>query len=568
MNKQAIFDFLRTVPKKIYFFLAGALAFAVLLILLFTLTPPATTKDEPTQDTPPTPTPSPVINETEDTQDPENTEYEFSGAPSKLPENNTQQTPVSHGIDVSKWQGTIDWEKAKNDGVEFAFIRVGYRGENGKLYMDDAAKYNLQEATRVGIKAGAYFFSTAVNEEEVLEEARFVLSVVRPYAISYPIVYDCEGFEKTSSRMFHLSVSQRCALARKFLDEVRAQGYETMFYSSVNALSTGLWNTADLGEDTLLWVAQYPSVPYPQTQKPSFEGAYAAWQYTDCGRIDGISANVDLVVCYFTRPYRAPHDDTTPEEVSPPKKTEELDFTPVNERVTAKIEVNLRTEPTTKADVVYTLKNGEVLTRDGILMNGWSRLNFNGQTVYAITSYLTTDTTQKKPDEDIVHNNTFTPVNDRVTAKIEVNLRALPTTDSEIVGKLVAGTFLERTATSDRGWSRLNFNGQTVYAVTSYLSAEYIPPQQEEPPISDGFVKTSEMVTAKQETNLRTAPSVTNSEIVYTLKHGEYVERTGTHTNGWSRLNYNGQTVYAITSYLTTESAEDVPADATAEKNE
>ena len=116
---------------------------------------------------------------------------------------------------------------------------------------------------------------------------------------------------------------------------------------------------------------------------------------------------------------------------------------------------------------------------------------------------------------------------------------------------LTNGTFLPRTAKSDNGWSRLLFNGNVVYAVTSYLTTDL----SYKPPVDDGikteFQAVNEQVTAKSETNLRTLPSVTDSEVVYTLKNGEYLTRTGISSNGWSRLEYNGQTVYAVSSYLT-----------------
>lgn len=225
-------------------------------------------------------------------------------------------------------------------------------------------------------------------------------------------------------------------------------------------------------------------------------------------------------------------------------------FTPVSETVTAKELTNLRTEPSYDAEIAAILANGDTATRTGISDSGWSRLEYSGQVLYAITSYLTADLDYKPieiPQADVVEGNTFTPQAGSVTAKEYTNLRALPTTDSEIVGTLVSGDFLERTAVSDKGWSRLIYNGQTVYAVTSLLSDEVVPPYV----APDGFEETDEQVTAKQETNLRTAPSFHESEIVHTLKNGEYVRRIAVNTaSGWSRLEWNGQTVYAVSSYL------------------
>lgn len=247
--------------------------------------------------------------------------------------------------------------------------------------------------------------------------------------------------------------------------------------------------------------------------------------------------------------------DTQPSTVTDEPVPDSDPFSPVNETVTAKELTNLRAQPDGDAEIVGTLKNGETALRTGISDGGWSRVEYNGQTAYAVTSYLTADLSyrpQELPEADTVEGNTFTPQSDSVTAKELTNLRALPTTDSEIIGTLVSGDFLERTAVSDKGWSRLIYNGQAVYAVTSYLSNEVVPPYV----APDGFETVDEFVTAKAETNLRTAPSVDGTEIVYTLKNGEYVRRVAVNpASGWSRLEYNGQTVYAVTSYLEVQNA-------------
>ena len=308
-----------------------------------------------------------------------------------------------------------------------------------------------------------------------------------------------------------------------------------------------------------VWVAHYSTVVYPNKEKPDYANRCDAWQYTNKGSVSGISGNVDMVVCYFTKgEAQAKNASAAPQTAKAPLTDEEKLYTTVNEQVTAKDVTNLRDAATTKSNIVVALKNGEVVTRIGVGKNGWSKLNYNGKTVYAISSYLTTDLTpEQEPtnnSQDIVAGHTFTPKNDKVTAKEYVNLRALPTTDSEKVGTLNSGEFVERTAVSDKGWSRLIYNGQVVYAVTSYLSNEVVAPKDPTPPTSDdGFTAVDEQVTAKEVTNLRTKPTTEGSEVVYTLQHGEYVRRIGVHTNGWSKLEYNGQIVYAITSYLTTE---------------
>lgn len=464
----------------------------------------------------------------------------------------------TNGIDVSKWQGKIDWFKVKESGIDFAFIRIGYRGENGTIYKDDNADYNIQQAQKANVLVGVYFFSTAASKAEAVEEAQWTAQAIEGYSISYPVVYDCEGFNRVSSRMHSLTKEDRTNNALAFLKEIKSAGYDAMFYGALNELKNSAdWDIAKIEKDYKVWVAQYPSVTYPEKTAPDYNRELHAWQYTNKGSVSGISGNVDMVVCYFKTKLAEPKNkNATPETAKAPLTDEEKLYTAVNETVTAKEVTNLRVAATTKSDIVISLKNGETVTRIGIGSNGWSKLQYNGQTVYAITSYLTTDLAPKTPIEttptqDIVAGHTFTPQYDSVTAKEEVNLRSLPTTDSDILGKLVSGEFLQRTAVSDKGWSRLNYNGQTVYAVTSYLSNEVVA-QPETPSIpSDGFTTVDEQVTAKEETNLRTSPSTQNSEVVHLLKNGEYVRRIGVHSNGWSKLEYNGQIVYAITSYLT-----------------
>lgn len=492
----------------------------------------------------------------DDTQDPENTEIDAEQGERVKAESLTPQTGKANGIDVSKWQGKIDWSKVKNSGIDFAIIRIGYRGENGTIYKDVNADYNIQQAQKAGVLVGVYFFSTAVSSTEATEEADWTLSAIKGYSISYPVVYDCEGFANSNSRMHSLTNAQRTDNAIAFLSTIEKSGYEGMFYASKTDLED-YWETSRISADYKIWLARYTTPPYPETSHPDYQGRYDMWQYTNMGTVNGIEGNTDMIVSYFTRQLSNPKDTAAaPDTADAPKDTNDLIYTDVNQTVTAKDVVNLRTGAGTNFDIAGSLKNGDTLTRTGVGSNGWSRLNYNGKTVYAITSYLTTDLSYKipvTPAEDIVEGNTFTAVNDEVTAKDTVNLRSIPSTDGEIVATLKNGEFLQRTAKSNRGWSRLIFNGKTVYAVTSYLTTDATPPPAEDTGDDIGmtFQSVDEQVTAKQETNLRSAPTTTGSEIIYTLKNGEYIRRTGVSASGWSRLNYNGKTVYAISSFLT-----------------
>ena len=503
-----------------------------------------------------------VVGEAE--QDPENVETEEEEGTDVDVQTLSEERGKSNGIDVSKWQGKIDWQKVKNSGIEFAFIRIGYRGENGIIYKDDNADYNIQQAQKAGVLVGVYFFSTAVSEAEAREEAEWTLQAVEGYPISYPIVYDCEGYKHSLNRMFNLTAEQRTNNAIAFMSTVEEAGYDAMFYGAKGEIANeAYWDIARIEKEYKVWVALYSEVAYPENEKPDYNGKCAAWQYTNKGHVDGISGNVDMVVCYFTKKEAKPKNPSvTPETAKAPLTEAEKLYTAVNEQVTAKEVTNLRTAATIKSDIVTTLKNGDVVVRIGVGNNGWSKLQYNGQTVYAITSYLTTDLVKTETNQpiteqkDIVEGHEFTPKSDQVTAKEYVNLRVLPTTDSESVGQLNSGEFVERTAVSNKGWSRLIYNGQTVYAKSSLLSNEVVEQTTPStPPASgDGYTSVNEQVTAKEETNLRTQPTTgEGSTVIYTLKKGEYVRRIGVHANGWSKLEYNGQTVYAVSSFLTTE---------------
>lgn len=492
-----------------------------------------------------------------DLADPENKDYKTEPGAEVNAEELEAKKGKANGIDVSKWQGLIDWNAVKSAGIDFAIIRIGFRGENGKIYKDDCADYNIQQAHKAGVLVGVYFFSTAMTTAEAKEEAEWTVSAIEGYPISYPVVYDCEGFLNPESRVYGISSEQRTDNAVTFLEYVEAEGYEGMFYAAKSELeNSAYWDTERIEKDFMVWVARYPDRPYPNTAAPDYSGKYSMWQYTDKGAVRGIKGNADMNVSYFTREEAEPKNSAArPDDAKAPDADGAL-YTEASDEVTAKIETNLRDAATTKSNVVAVLKNGEFVKRTGIGSNGWSKLSYNGKTVYAISSYLTDDKDYKPPVTE--PSDGFTASSGQVTAKIETNLRAEPNTDSEIVATIRNGEFVTRTGINPNGWTRVTYNGRTAYAKTSLLTTEVnsSSSSSEEPSRieeTDDFTAASGEMTAKDTTNLRTAPTTNGSQIVYTLKRGEFVTRTGTSVKGWTRLTYNGQTVYAVSSFLLTK---------------
>ncbi len=390
---------------------------------------------------------------------------------------------VTVGIDVARYQGTIDWAQVAASGIDFAMVRVGYRTNGSReICADTNARYNMQEAQKNGIKVGAYFFSTAATADEAKEEADWVADYISGYRITYPVAYDCEGFDKEGSAQYGLTNAQRTDIALAFLQEINNRGYTPMFYASMGELSNSAkWDTARIENTYGIWVSQYPGAPYPETGESSYAGTHAMWQYTNRGTVPGITTPVDVNVAYFGYEGTAEAVSAeTPEEVQADKEAL-MNFSEVNETVTAKDSTNLRDVPSQGADstVVYTLKNGETVTRTGVSDSGWSRLTYNGQTVYAVSNYLTTDLQYQAPAQEGAESGDglktkFAERNEQVTAKIEVNLRALPSVtnpDAAVVAVLHNGEYVTRTGINeDYGWSRVDYNGQTLYCISSYLT--------------------------------------------------------------------------------------------------
>ncbi len=196
------------------------------------------------------------------------------------------------GIDVSKWNGDIDWDKVKNAGVEFAIVRAGYRGSvTGSLVEDPYFAANMRGAAASGMPVGVYFFTQAVNEVEAVEEASAVLRLVREYELDYPIFIDTEG-AGGNGRADGLDVAARTQVCEAFCRTIENAGYEAGVYGSRNWYNNRL-ETSKL-ENYCIWLAEYRS-------EPIYQGYYQIWQYTSKGSIDGISGNVDMNISYLGR---------------------------------------------------------------------------------------------------------------------------------------------------------------------------------------------------------------------------------------------------------------------------
>lgn len=197
------------------------------------------------------------------------------------------------GVDVSKYQGNVDWNQVRESGMSFAIIRLGFRGygDEGKLVLDEYYEQNVQGAAAAGLKVGVYFFSQAVTEEEAREEARFVLEHIAGYEIDDPIVFDTEEIKDDAARTDYLTREQITTHCIAFCETIEGAGREPMIYANMK------WMAFTLELERLSqykkWYADYeptPQCPYE----------FTVWQYTESGTVPGIQGNADINVWFHT----------------------------------------------------------------------------------------------------------------------------------------------------------------------------------------------------------------------------------------------------------------------------
>lgn len=204
---------------------------------------------------------------------------------------------VVHGIDVSEHQNEIKWKKVKSSGADFVFIRAGYRSvETGELKEDANFRTNMKKAQKAGIMCGAYFFSQALNEEEAVEEAEYLLDLVKRYDVEMPLVIDYELYgggrlqqkveagEMPASSMYHDVVLAFCRRVEK-------AGYESAVYANYDML-TNYMDSSLLDDEAVIWAAQYGGAC-------DVKGNYMYWQCAEDAAVAGISGSVDHDIWYI-----------------------------------------------------------------------------------------------------------------------------------------------------------------------------------------------------------------------------------------------------------------------------
>ncbi len=193
------------------------------------------------------------------------------------------------GIDVSEFQGEIDWEAVKNDGIDFVMIRLGYSGsETGKIMPDARFAENIKGARKAGLKVGVYFFSQAITPEEAIEEARYVISHIRGKGVRFPIAFDMEPIDGTE-RTANLTDEEKTAIADAFCQVIKRNGHQPVIYGNPRWFRLHIDRSYLSQYDT--WLAHY-------VDKTGYRKNFVMWQYTDSGVVAGIDGYVDMNIFF------------------------------------------------------------------------------------------------------------------------------------------------------------------------------------------------------------------------------------------------------------------------------
>jgi GH25 family lysozyme M1 (1,4-beta-N-acetylmuramidase) len=197
------------------------------------------------------------------------------------------------GVDVSYYNGDIDWNAVKADGIDFAMIRVGYRGyEEGIIKPDAKFEEYMDGAIAAGLDVGVYFYSQAINEKEAVEEAEWVLERIKPYELTYPVALDIEITEAENVRANGISGDMQNAVAESFCERIKEDGYRPMVYANKRMAYLKLDMKRVSEYD--FWIAEWS-----EDEPPEFAYDFRIWQYDTDGEVDGINHPVDLNICFY-----------------------------------------------------------------------------------------------------------------------------------------------------------------------------------------------------------------------------------------------------------------------------
>ena len=423
---------------------------------------------------------------------------DFQGKDGYIHASYLELKPIEKGIDVSKWNGDIDWKSVKDAGADYVIIRAGF----GSSTVDEKFYQNIKGARDAGLKIGIYWFSYATSVEKAKAEAQKCIEVISEFKenITYPVFFDYEYASRDYAEKQGVTVTKELAteMANTFINTIKSAGYPTGLYT--NKDFGNKYFSEDIINSNNLWVAQYAN-------KNTYGRAYDMWQYTEKGKIAGVSGDVDLnYTCLIPEGVNINNDDITDgnenndnvnddttsgnenndnanddttggnenndnvnddttgenennDNVNDDTNTENNPSTVIEKGVTTE-NLNLRVEASTSSKIITTIPKGKTIEIVEKLNSGWYKVNYNGKTGYVSSSYVSINgSTENKPS--IVTEKGVTTAN--------LNLRVEASTSSKIITTIPKGKTIEIVEKLNSGWYKVNYNGKTGYVSSKYV---------------------------------------------------------------------------------------------------
>ncbi len=300
---------------------------------------------------------------------------DFRGTQGYVASSYLKLNPIEKGIDVSKWNGNIDWNKVKNSGVDYVIIRGGF----GTSTVDSKFKTYIEGASNAGLKVGVYWFSYATTPEKAVQEARKCLQTISPYrnSITYPVFFDYEydSVKYANSNDVLITKNSATQIANSFINTIKAYGYDTGIYTNKNFSST--YFTDELINSTNLWVAQYNTTN-------TFNNTYSMWQYSEKGVVPGISSYVDLNYTYLRTPK---NNIRTYSNSSVQTQSSAGNLSATKKGVTT-VNLNLRKDLSASPSIINTIPANTTIEVLEQLSSGWYKVKYKHFVGYVAGNYV------------------------------------------------------------------------------------------------------------------------------------------------------------------------------------
>ena len=434
---------------------------------------------------------------------------DFKGKQGYVQASYLRLNPIEKGIDVSKWNGNINWRSVKNSGVDYVIIRAGY----GTSTIDPKFKTYIEGAKSVGLKIGVYWFSYATTPDNAAMEAQACLNAISPYksSVTYPVFFDFEYDSVRYANNNGVKVTRDLAsrMATSFLNKVESKGYTSGIYTNKDFSST--YFNSDLINSNNMWVAQYSSTN-------TFGKPYSMWQYSEKGSVPGISGYVDMnYTCLKTF-----GGSSGSEEPSTPSE---------NQGITT-ANVNFRKSASTSSSIIETIPKNTTVEVVDKSTSGWYKVKYKGNTGYVSKDYV-------KLNGSGSDDNTPPSSSEKGVTSANVNFRKSASTSSSIIATIPKNTTVEVVGKSTSGWYKVKYKGNTGYVSKDYVKLNG----------SNSNTSSSNKGVTSANLNLRKSAS-TSSSIITTIPKNTTVEIVSKLSSGWYKVKYKSYTGYAVGSYM------------------